>query len=156
VLAKIVLSVTKNALVTSLGTYGSTPEGPIPTPIAKYSFLRFEAPPTIVLKSVALKIDTTTKGTTIYVRAIKIERDGEQHGTYYQAVRSDREGGKVKQEVVHLGEHGTAVSALAAWPQKIRELGRLGRPKEARNLQRKLDRLKELTEGGRRVNLCVS
>jgi hypothetical protein len=37
-------------------------------------------------------------GATIYIRAINISRDGEQYGTYYQAVRSYREGGKVKQE----------------------------------------------------------
>ena len=40
----------------------------------------------------------TTQERTIYVRAINISRDGEQYGTYYQAVRSYREGGKVKQE----------------------------------------------------------
>ena len=41
----------------------------------------------------------------------------------------------------------TAESALAAWPHEIRELRRLGRPKKTRNLQQKLVRLKELTEG---------
>ena len=131
-MAKIALNVTKNALVTWLRAYGSTPEDPIPAPIAKYS-LHFDALPTTVLTFIVSKINTTTKGTTIYIRAIEIERGGEQYGAYYQAVRSYREGGKVKQEVVHLGEHGTAVSALAAWPQEIRELGRLGRPKKARN-----------------------
>jgi hypothetical protein len=49
--------------------------------------------------------------------------------------------------VIHLGEHGTAESALTAWPQEIRELRRLGKPKKARDLQRKLVRLMKLTEG---------
>jgi hypothetical protein len=86
------------------------------------------------------------KGATIYIRAINIERDGEQYGTYYQAVRSYREQGKVKQEVVHLGEHQTAEAALAAWPQEIQELKRT-RPKQAEKLQSKLDKLQELNEG---------
>ena len=85
-------------------------------------------------------------GATIYIRAINIERDGEQYGTYYQAVRSYREKGKVKQEVVHLGEHSTAEEALAVWPQEIKELERT-RPKQAQKLQSKLERLQELTEG---------
>ena len=85
------------------------------------------------------------KGASIYIRAINIERDGEQYGTYYQAVRSFREKGKVKQEVIHLGEHQTAETALNAWPQEIQELER-SRPKHAGKLQRKLERLRELTE----------
>ena len=84
------------------------------------------------------------KGTIIYIRAIKIVRDGEQYGTYYQAVRSYREKGKVKQEVVHLGEYQTAEAALNAWPGEITEL-RSTRPKHAQKLQDKLDRLQELT-----------
>jgi hypothetical protein len=84
------------------------------------------------------------KGAAIYIRAVKIERDGEQYGTYYQAVRSYREKGKVKQEVVHLGEHSTAESALESWPQEIAELKRVGRPKQAEKLQDKLKRLQEL------------
>ena len=86
-------------------------------------------------------------GATIYIRAVKIERDGEQYGTYYQAVRSYRERSKVKQEVVHLGEHSTAESALDSWPQEIQELERMGRPRKADKIQRKLNRLQELTEG---------
>jgi hypothetical protein len=80
------------------------------------------------------------KGATIYIRAINIQRNGEQYGTYYQAVRSYREKGKVKQEVVHLGEHQTAESAVESWPQEIQELKR-SRPKKAEKLQSKLDRL---------------
>ena len=89
------------------------------------------------------------KGATIYIRAIKIERDGEQYGTYFQAVRSYREGGKVKQEVVHIGEQSTAESALESWPQELQELERKGRPRQAAKLQSKLDRLQELMEGDR-------
>ena len=60
-------------------------------------------------------------------------------------MRSYREGGKVKQEVVHLGEHSTAESALESWPQEIAELKRVGRPRKAEKLQDKLNRLRELT-----------
>jgi hypothetical protein len=88
------------------------------------------------------------KGVNIYIRAVNVERDGEQYGTYYQAVRSYREGGKVKQEVVHLGEHQTVESALESWPQEVQELERIGRPRKAEKLQGKLDRLRELTERG--------
>jgi hypothetical protein len=83
-------------------------------------------------------------GVTIYIRAVNIERDGEQYGTYYQAVRSYREQGKVKQEVVHLGDHQTADEALTAWEREIEELART-RPKQARKLQVKLERLRELS-----------
>ena len=86
-------------------------------------------------------------GATIYIRAIKVERDGEQYGTYYQAVRSYREGGKVKQEVIHLGEHSTAESALESWPSEIQELKRT-RSKQAEKLQGKLERLRDLTRKG--------
>jgi hypothetical protein len=80
----------------------------------------------------------------IYIRTVNIERDGEQYGTYYQAVRSYREQGKVKQEVVHLGEHQTADEALTAWEQEIGGL-QTTRPKQARKLQAKLERLQELS-----------
>ena len=102
------------------------------------------------LQCVLSKINTTKDykgGATIYIRAVKIERDGEQYGTYYQAVRSYRERGKVKQEVIHLGEHSTAESALESWPQEIQAFGRMGRPRKADTIQRKLNRLQELTEG---------
>jgi hypothetical protein len=87
-------------------------------------------------------------GATIYIRAVKLERDSEQYGTYYQAVRSYREKGKVKQDVVHLGEHQTAEAALDAWPEEVKELERIGRPRKAEKLQKKLDRLQELIEQG--------
>ena len=83
-------------------------------------------------------------GATIYIRAVKIERDGEQYGTYYQAVQSYREQGKVKQQVIHLGEHNTPEDAMQAWEQEIGEL-RTTRPKQAHKLRQKLDRLVELT-----------
>jgi len=88
-------------------------------------------------------INTTTE-VSIYIRTINIDRDGEQYGTYYQAVRSYREQGKVKQEVVHLGEHQTADEALTAWEQEIGGL-QTTRPKQARKLQAKLERLREWT-----------
>jgi hypothetical protein len=58
-------------------------------------------------------------------------------------VRSYREKGKVKQEVVHLGKHQTAEAALTAWPNEIQELKRT-RPKQADRLQQKLDRLRAM------------
>jgi hypothetical protein len=60
-------------------------------------------------------------------------------------VRSYREQGKVKQAVVHLGEHQTADEALTAWEQEIGGL-QSTRPKQARKLQAKLERLREWTE----------
>jgi Fic family protein len=86
-------------------------------------------------------------GATIYIRSVNIERNGEQYGTYYQAVCSYREKGNVKQQVIHLGEHSTAESALESWPKEIQELKRT-RPKQAEKLRDKLNRLQELTEGG--------
>jgi hypothetical protein len=83
-------------------------------------------------------------GATIYIRAVNIERDGERYGTYYQAVRSYREQGKVKQDVVHLGEHQTADEALTAWERELEELVRT-RPKQAQKLKAKLERLRELS-----------
>jgi hypothetical protein len=83
-------------------------------------------------------------GDSIYVREVKIERDGDKYGPFYQVVRSYREGGKVKQHVVHLGQYETVDEALAAWPQEIKELYQIGRPKQAEKLQVKLDRLREL------------
>jgi hypothetical protein len=95
-------------------------------------------------KLCVVSIINTTQEARIYIRAINIERDGEQYGTYYQAVRSYREQGKVKQEVVHLGEHQTADEALTAWEREIEELART-RPKQTRKLQAKLERLRELS-----------
>jgi hypothetical protein len=84
------------------------------------------------------------RGDAAYIRAVNIERDGEQYGTYFQAVRSYREQGKVKQEVIHLGQHSTPDKALTAWEREIEELVRT-RPKQARKLQAKLERLQELS-----------
>jgi hypothetical protein len=97
----------------------------------------------VVRLIVVSKINTTYRS-AIYIRAIKIERGGEQYGTYYQAVRSYRQQGKVKQEVVHMGQHASVEHALAAWPQEIQDLKRVGRPRKAEKLQQKLDRLREL------------
>src|ERR671910_704365 len=73
-------------------------------------------------------------GATIYVRAVNIERDGEQYGTYYQAVRSYRKQGKVKQEVIHLGQYSAPQDAIEAWEQHIGGLETI-RPKQAEKLQ---------------------
>jgi hypothetical protein len=58
-------------------------------------------------------------------------------------VRSYREAGKVKQDVVHLGEHATADEALAAWDEDIREL-QTTRPRKAGKLQAKMDKLRAM------------
>jgi hypothetical protein len=79
----------------------------------------------------------------VYIRTVNINRDGEQYGTYYQAVRSYREGGKVKQDVVHLGEHATADKALTAWADDVRQL-QTTRPRKAEKVQRKIERLREM------------
>jgi len=80
----------------------------------------------------------------MYMRAVNINRDGEQYGTYFQAVRSYREVGKVKQEVIHLGEHQTADDALSAWSQEIAILEN-SRPRKADKLRVKMERLRELS-----------
>lgn len=77
----------------------------------------------------------------MYIRTVNIERYGEEYGTYYQAVRSYREAGKVKQDVVHLGEHATADEALTAWAEDVRQL-QATRPRKAEKLQVKLERLR--------------
>jgi hypothetical protein len=50
----------------------------------------------------------------------------------------------VKQEVIHLGHHSTPEKALTAWEREIEELMRT-RPKQARKLQAKLERLGDLS-----------
>ena len=102
----------------------------------------------MVLECVVSNINTTYRRRTIYIRAVNIEQDGEQYGTYYQAVRSYREKDNVTQQVIHLGEHETAEAALNAWPEEVKELERIGRPKQAQKVQDKLDGLQELTEMG--------
>ena len=78
----------------------------------------------------------------MYIRTVNIERDGERYGTYFQAVRSYREAGKVKQEVIHLGEHATIDEALTAWADEVGTL-QTTRPRKADKLQTKIQRLKE-------------
>lgn len=79
----------------------------------------------------------------MYIRTVNIERDGEQYGTYHQAVRSYREAGKVKQEVVHLGEHATADEALTAWADEVDTL-QATRPRKADKLRAKMERLRTM------------
>jgi hypothetical protein len=58
-------------------------------------------------------------------------------------VSSYREHGKVKQEVVHLGEHQTADEALTAWADDVRQL-QTTRPRKAEKLRVKMDRLRAM------------
>ncbi len=58
-------------------------------------------------------------------------------------MRSYREGGKVKQEVIHLGEHQTADGALAAWADEADTL-QATRPRKAEKLRAKMDKLRAM------------
>ncbi|HEV2092307.1 MAG TPA: hypothetical protein VGR18_03990 [Rubrobacter sp.] len=66
-------------------------------------------------------------------------------GPYFQLVRSYREGGKVKQEIlVHLGTHERPEDALAAWPAEVEHLRKIGRKGQADKLEANLEKLEEL------------
>jgi hypothetical protein len=68
-------------------------------------------------------------------------------GPYFQLVRSYREGGKVRQEVlVHLGTHERPEDALAAWPAEVEHLRKIGREAQADKLEANLNKLRALTE----------
>ena len=83
------------------------------------------------------------KGASIYVRSVKSRR----YGDYFQLVRSYREDGTVKKEVlVHLGEHDTPDAALTAWPREIETHRASGRGEQADKLAGKLEKLRTLVE----------
>jgi hypothetical protein len=68
-------------------------------------------------------------------------------GPYFQLVRSFREEGKVKQEVlVHLGTHQRPEDALEAWPSEVEHLRAIGREEQAEKLGANLQKLKALME----------
>jgi hypothetical protein len=68
-------------------------------------------------------------------------------GPYFQLVRSYREEGKVRQEVlVHLGRHEKPEDALAAWPSEAEHLRKIGREEQADKLEANLKKLRALTE----------
>ena len=68
-------------------------------------------------------------------------------GPYFQLVRSYREEGKVRQEVlVHLGTHERPEDALAAWPSEAEHLRKIGREEQADKLEGNLNKLRALTE----------
>ena len=65
---------------------------------------------------------------------------------YNQLVRSYREDGKVKQEVIaHLGELTSAHEALEFWPQEVALLRHTGQHSKADKVEAKLERVRELT-----------
>jgi hypothetical protein len=74
-------------------------------------------------------------GGGIYVRKVK-SRGG---GPYFQLVRSYRnEEGQPRQEVlVHLGVHETPEAAMSAWPKEVAHLRRIGRDRQADDLQKR-------------------
>jgi hypothetical protein len=80
---------------------------------------------------------------------IPVRRSRSRKHDYYQLVRYYRdEEGKPRTEVlVHLGEYETPEAALSAWPGEIAEHRRQARDEQAEKLQKKLDRLRELSEG---------
>ena len=89
----------------------------------------------------------TTQGGSIYVRRVK----SRGHGPYFQLVRSYREGGKVKQEVlVHLGRYEKPEDALAAWPSEVVHLRAIGRDDQADRLEANLTKLEALSESEKR------
>jgi hypothetical protein len=65
-------------------------------------------------------------------------------GPYFQLVRSFRnEEGQPRQEVlVHLGVYETPEDALAAWPDAIAHLRRIGREGQADRLEANLRKLR--------------
>jgi len=66
-------------------------------------------------------------------------------------VRSYRESGKVKQEVlVHLGRYEKPEDALAAWPSEVEHLRAIGRDDQADRLEGNLEKLKALTKAEKR------
>ena len=68
-------------------------------------------------------------------------------GPYFQLVRSYREEGKVRQEVlVHLGTHERPEDALAAWPSEVEHLRKIGRDEQADKLEANLNKLGVLTK----------
>lgn len=83
----------------------------------------------------------------MYVRRVG-GGEKDSYGPYFQLVRSYREGGRVKQRVIHLGSHPTPQDALEAWPREIEALRSIGRARQAAKLQAKLDRLKKELGGG--------
>src|SRR4028119_1535999 len=83
------------------------------------------------------------KGGDIYVRRTM----SRGRGPYFQLVRSYREEGKVRQEVlVHLGTHERPEDALAAWPSEVAHLRKIGREGQADKLEANLEKLRALTE----------
>ena len=89
----------------------------------------------------------TTKEDSIYVRRTM----SRGRGPYFQLVRSYREGGKVKQEIlVHMGRYETPEDALAAWPSEVRHLRTIGRDHQADRLEVNLKKLTALIEEEKR------
>ncbi len=84
----------------------------------------------------------TTREDGIYVR----KTTSRGRGPYFQLVRSYREGGKVRQEVlVHLGgTHERPEDALAAWPAEVEHLRKIGRESQADKLEANLKKLEDL------------
>jgi hypothetical protein len=79
----------------------------------------------------------------IYVRRVM----SRGHGPYFQLIRSYREEGKIKQEVlVHLERHETPEAALMTWPGEVEHLRRIGRNDQADKLEAKTNKLRTLVK----------
>ncbi len=80
----------------------------------------------------------------MYIRRVKVPGGGEEFN--YQLVRSYREGGTVKKEVlVHLGPYWDTEDALRSWRAAADDLSQLYRYTQAEKLWAKCERLAELT-----------
>jgi hypothetical protein len=72
-------------------------------------------------------------------------------GPYFQLVRSYRQEGKVRQEVlVHLGTHESPEDALAAWPSEAEHLRKIGREAQADKLEANLKKLRAVIAADKR------
>jgi hypothetical protein len=73
------------------------------------------------------------------------------HQLGYYEMRTQHSTGKRRscfKVLVNLDEHENPQQALSAWSEEVERLQEVGREKRVEWLQRKLDRLQDLTEGG--------
>ena len=81
------------------------------------------------------------------IRAVHQRRDGDLLGPYYQIVDYKRDPVTKRQRVnvhLHLGKHETPRAALEAWRREVKELESAHRPRAAKRLREKLERLEAL------------
>jgi|ERR671913_69361 hypothetical protein len=87
------------------------------------------------------------EGGGVRIRAVHRKRDGDLLGPYYQIVDYKRDPITKRQRVnvhLHLGKHETPQAALEAWRREVKELESAHRPRAAKRLREKLERLEAL------------